>query len=180
MSNEQTVFLANDQRLLDVERFCTNPADFSVFSVDATFNVANHYFTFGTYRNCILETSKGCNPVCIGPGILHKRRLESSYYTLPSLMVKYQPKTRGVLVYGTDGETNLSSALGSVFDAIHLRCDMHLKDNVKSAVSQHNVPQTAKSEIFKDIFGFEVDGARQGGLVDCTSEEEFVKKKSRL
>ena len=87
-SNEQTVFLANDQQLLDVQRFCTNPELFSVFLANATFNVANHYFTFGTYRNLILETQQGTNPICIGPGVLHKRKLEESYYTLPSLMVK--------------------------------------------------------------------------------------------
>ena len=37
LSNEQTIFLANEQQLLDIERFFTNPARFSVFSVDATF-----------------------------------------------------------------------------------------------------------------------------------------------
>jgi hypothetical protein len=35
LSNEQTVFLANEQQLLDVERFCTNPERFLVLSVDA-------------------------------------------------------------------------------------------------------------------------------------------------
>lgn len=79
-----------------------------------------------------------------------------------------------MLVYGTDGELNLASALSSVFnDAIHLRCDIHLKDNVKSALAKYNVPQAAKTEIFKDVFGFEVSGEREGGLVDCNSETEF-------
>ena len=61
----------------------------------------------------MLETQQGTNPVCIGPGVLHnyKRKLEESYYTLPSLMVKYQPETRGVLVVGTDGEENIWKAL---------------------------------------------------------------------
>lgn len=73
ISNEQTIFLANKQQLLDIERFCTNPEWFSVFSVDATFNIAKYYFTFGTYRNLLLETSQGVNPICIGPGVLHKK-----------------------------------------------------------------------------------------------------------
>ena len=137
LSNEQTVFLANDQQLLDVQRFCTNPELFSGFLANATFNVANHYFIFGTYRNLILETQQKTNPICIGPGVLHKRKLEESYYTLPSLMVKYQPETRGVLVVGTDGEEYIWKALNNVFsDALHLRCDIHLKDNVKQKLSE--------------------------------------------
>ena len=78
ISNEQTIFLANKQQLLDVERFCTNPEKFSVFSVDATFNVAKYYFMFGTYRNLMLENKDGVNPVCSGPGVLQKRKLDSS------------------------------------------------------------------------------------------------------
>ena len=87
-----------------MERFCTNPEKFSVFSVDATFNVAKYYFTFGTYRNLMLENKDGVNPVCSGPGVLQKKKLDSSYYTLPSSTVKYWPETSGVLVIGTYGE----------------------------------------------------------------------------
>ena len=61
---------------------------------------------FGTYRNLMLEASKGISPVCIGAGVLHKRKLQLSYYALPSLIVKYRPKTKGMLVIGTDGEKN--------------------------------------------------------------------------
>ena len=174
LSNEQTVFLANEQQILDVERFCTNPERFSVLSVDATFNVAEHYFTFGTYRNLMLETSQGVNPICIGPGVLHKKKLESSYYALPSSIVKYRMETRGVLVIGTDGEENLWNAMASVFtDAVHLRCDIHLKDNVKQKLSVLKVDPIPSREITHDIFGCNLDGAREGGLVDCKSEEEF-------
>ena len=154
------MFLANDQQLLDVQRFCTNPKLFSVFLGNATFNVANHYFTFGTYRNLMLETQQETNPVCIGPGVLHKRKLEESYYTLPSLMVKYQPETRGVLVVGTDGEENIWKALNNVFsDALRLRCDIHLKDNVKQKLSELAIDSRAAREITNDIFGCNLAGA---------------------
>ena len=94
LSNEQTAFLANDQQLLDVQRFCTNSELFSVFSGGCNIQCCQTFF-FGTYRNLMLETSQGTNPICIGPGVLHKRKLEESYYTLPSSMVKYHQK-RGV------------------------------------------------------------------------------------
>ena len=142
--------------------------------MDATFNVAKHYFTFGTYRNLMLETQQGTNPVCIGPEFLHKRKLEESYYTLPSLMVKYQPETRGVLVVDTDGEENIWKALNNVFsDTVHLRSDIHLKDNVRQKLSELAIDSKAAREITNDIFGCNLDGVREGGLVDCKSEEEF-------
>ena len=149
---------------------------FQFFSVDVTFNISNYYFTFGTYRNLMLETSKGINPVCIGPGVLYKSKLQSSYYTLPSSIVKYRPETRGVLVIGTDSEENLWNALSSVFpDAIHLRSDMHLKDNVKRKLSELNIGLNAAREIKGDIFGVKLENAREGGLVDCQSEKDYNK-----
>ena len=163
ISNEQTIFLANKQQLLDIERFCTNPERFLVFSVDATFNVAEYYFTFATYRNLLLETNQDVNPICIGAGVLHKKKLESSYYTLAASTVKYRPTTSGVLVVGTDGEENLWKAMSSVFsDAIHLRCDMHLKDNVKHKLSDLKLDPISAHEITCDIFGCTLDDAKEG------------------
>lgn len=163
ISNEQTIFLANEQQLLDIERFCTNPARFSVFSVDATFNVAQYYFTFGTYRNLLLETNQGVNPVCIGPGVLHKKKLESSYCTLASSTVKYRPATSGVLVVGTDGEENLWKAMSNVFSsAVHLRCDLHLKDNIQRKLSELKIDSVPAREITRDIFGCTLDDSREG------------------
>lgn len=95
----------------------------------------------------MLEISKGINAICIGPGVLHKRKLQSSCYTLPSSIVKHCPETRGVLVIGTDSEENLWNALSSVFpDAIHQQCALHLKDNVKQKLSELNIGLNAACE----------------------------------
>jgi hypothetical protein len=95
---EPTIFLASEQQLEDIERFCTNPANFCVLGVDAMFQIAGFYFTFTTYRQR--------KPSCFHfrPGILHKQKLCTSYKTLPLLMSKYHIGTNGVLVKGTDGE----------------------------------------------------------------------------
>ena len=98
---------------------------------------ADYYYTFNTYRNLMLTTNKGVHPVCIGPGILHKQKLLTSYKTLPLLMTKYNKETSGVLASGTDREENLYKAMSQVFeDAKHLRCDIHLRDNVKRKLSE--------------------------------------------
>lgn len=171
---EPIVFLASEQQLEDIERFCTNPTKFCVLGVDATFQIAGFYFTFTTCRNLMLRTDKGNHPVFIGPGILHKQKLCTSYKTLPLLMSKYRVGTNGVLVYGTDGEENMAKAFSDAYpDAKHLRCDIHMRDNVKRKLSQLGITGTIASEIVFDIFGKKVDGGIDGGLVDCTSAEEF-------
>ncbi len=171
---EPVVFLTTDQQLLDVERFCTNPESFCVLGVDATFQIADYYFTFVTYHNLLLETAKGNHPVCIGPGVLHKRKLKSSYKNLPLLMMKYQPGISGVLVFGTDGELNLYHAFSDVFtDARHLRCDIHLRDNIQRKLQELGIAKEIALEIMSDIFGKNVGDKREGGLIDCTSPDEF-------
>ena len=171
---EPIVFLATDQQLTDVVRFCTNPEAFCILGVDCTFQIADYYYTFTTYRNLMLTTNKGVHPVCIGPGILHKQKLLTSYKTLPLLMTKYNKDTSGVLAYGTDGEENLFKAMSQVFvDAKHLRCDIHLRDNVKRKLSELGISGSVADEIVCDIFGKVLGEVTEGGLVDCTSGAEF-------
>lgn len=170
---EPIVFLATEQQLTDIERFCTNPEKFCILGVDCTFQIADFYYTFTTYRNLMLTTEKGHHPVCIGPGILHKQKLLTSYKTLPLLMTKYRKETSGVLVFGTDGEENLYNAMAEVFvDAKHLRCDIHLKDNVKRKLNELGITGAVASEIVFDIFGKGLSEEKEGGLVDCKSSEE--------
>ncbi|KAJ7394545.1 hypothetical protein OS493_000360 [Desmophyllum pertusum] len=44
-STDPCIVLASNQQLRDVERFCTNPAKFSILGVDATFNFGKFYVT---------------------------------------------------------------------------------------------------------------------------------------
>jgi transposase-like protein len=117
----------------------------------------------------MLETKTGSHPIYIGPGVLHKQK--SSYYVLPSLMVRHHPGTKNIPVYGTDGEVNISNALTSIFpNAVHLRCDIHLKGNIKHKLSSLNINKSAVREITADC---DLEDACEGRLVDCTSENEF-------
>ncbi len=53
--------------------------------------------------------------------------------------------------------------MSSVFsDAIHLRCDMHLKDNIKTKLADLKIDSVAAQEITRDIFGCNLDGTREG------------------
>lgn len=89
-------------------------------------------------------------------------------------MSKYRVGRNGVLVYGTDGEENMVKAFSDAYpDAKHLRCDIHMKDNIKRKLSQLGITGTTAKEIIYDIFGKQVNGGLDGGLVDCTSDKEF-------
>ena len=150
---EPIIFMATKWQLVDIERFCCNPENFCVLGVDATFKLCNYYLTFATYRNMILETKAGRSPLFMGPTILHKTTLERSYYALPSEMVRCHPPCAGVLVVGTDGEVNLSNPLLNVFhSALYLRCDIHMKDNIKSKLSSLGIPNLVAKEYMAYIF----------------------------
>ena len=81
--------------------------------------------------------------MCIGPGVL-----ESLYYTFASSNVKYHPATSGVLVVGTHGEENLWKVMSNVFSSAgHLRCDLHLKDNIQRKLSELKIDSVPAREI---------------------------------
>ena len=78
-SPEMTIFLATEQQLKDIERFCCNNERFCVLGVDATYNVGQYNLTMRTYRHLMLNTEKGKHPVCIGPSIIHQRLFDSYF-----------------------------------------------------------------------------------------------------
>jgi hypothetical protein len=89
-------------------------------------------------------------------------------------MSKYRAGTSAVLVYRTDGEDNMAKAFSDVYsNAKHLRCDIHMKDNVKQKLTQLGITGDVASETMSDLFGKKIDGGIDGGLVDCSSSEEF-------
>lgn len=171
---EPIIFLATEQQLTDIVRFCNNPEAFCIPGTDCTFQIADFYFRFCTSQNLMLTNSNGVHPVCIGPGILHKQKLLTSYKTLPLLMTKYNKETSGILAFDTNGEENLYKAMSQVFeDAKHLRCDIHLRGDVKRKLNEFGITGSVASEIVCDIFGKMVYEVKEGGLVDCTSSREF-------
>lgn len=160
-SPEFSVFMASKQQLTDIERFCTNAEHLSVLRVDATLNVRKNSLTLTAYRHLMLEKSKKTNPVFIGPALIHQRRLFDSYFTLPSKMIKYNPKIQGLIVYGSDGEKNLLDAFYSCFTTSkHLLCDIHMKDNIKKKLSDLNIKGPKGKGYLYDIFGKQIQSEK--------------------
>ena len=60
--------------------------------------------------------------------------------------------------------------------ALHLLCDLHMKDNIDRKMKDCNIDPTMCVEIRHKIFGRKVGPLKIAGLVDCRSEEEFDEK----
>lgn len=180
-SSDPCVVLASNQQLQDVERFCTNPAKFAVLGVDATFNFGKFYVTLTIYRHLLLRTKENCHLVRIGPKLLHHRKEAASYYELACTMVKLHAPTQNVLVYGTDGEKALCEGFGRPLPfALHLMCDIHMKDNIDSKLTELGIRAPVAEEYRADIFGKNVGSNRRPGLIDASNPAEFDTKMESL
>ena len=79
---EPAIVLATDQQLFDIERFCCNPTEFSVLTVDPTFSLGDFDVTPTTYRNLLLQCKK--SPVMLGPTLIHyKKPFQPTYFLHP-------------------------------------------------------------------------------------------------
>ena len=128
---ELSVFVASNQQLKDIERFCTKVSSFSILGIDPTYNIGNYYVTVTTYRHLSFETSEGVNPVFLGPCLIHSVKEYNSYYRLPESMIKANQKCRNILVFDADAEKNVYQVFRNVLsNAYHLLCDIHMKKNI--------------------------------------------------
>ena len=182
---EPMAILSFDWTLNDLVRFCTNKESFSTLGVDPTFNLGSFHITVTTYEHKMLHKirtslSVMSHPTMMGPLLIHQRKTFSTYHFFISRLVGLRPELRGVQAFGTDGEEALSNALGLEFpSAVHLRCFLHFKDNVKAKLmADLQIASHACQEFLSDIFG--KPSAQQFGLVDAKSEDEFHSKMTSL
>lgn len=124
----------------------------------------------------MLRTKQGNHPMRIGPILLHHKK-EGSYYELASTVVKMNTKTQSGLAYGTDREKALCQDFGRPLPfAVHLLCDLHMKDNISAKLTDLQVPRSISQQYKNDIFGWNVGNIRHPGQIDATKSEEFDEK----
>ena len=96
-------------------------------------------------------------------------------------MIRDNPSLGNILVFGTDGEVNLTSAFSACFPfADHLLCDIHMKDNIISKLASLNIKGAVRQLFIDDIFGKNIENTVEPGLVDCMSSSDFDKKLNNL
>ena len=117
--SELSVFVASNQWLKDIERFCTKVSSFSIFGIDPTYNIGNYYVTVTTYRHLLFNTAEGVNAAFLGPCLIDSGKEYNSYYRLEESMVKANQNCRTILVFGTDAE-KMCAKLSEMFCLMHI------------------------------------------------------------
>lgn len=69
---DPALVLTTNQQLNDLVKFCTSPDEFTVITVDPTFNLGDFDVAPLTYRHLLLQSEHtGKSPVFVGPVLIH-------------------------------------------------------------------------------------------------------------
>ena len=170
---EPIVILSTEEQSDCMVRFCTNGLNFSVFSIDPTFDLGTFSVTTTTYEHLnLINRRSGVNPVMIGPLLIHQKKEKATYNIFTDYLLNSRPQLRNLQVLGTDGEVALSSPfLERCPELIHLLCFNHFKNNIVNYLKSVGVDENNRRCIVADIFG-QQEGARfEEGIVDSEDEE---------
>ena len=135
-----------------------------------------------TYHHIFLEgVHNGIHPSMIGPMLVHQRMQFATFNYFVSTLIGSNQQMRNVLAFGTDGDKNLTEALGHNFPfALQLRCFIHFKKNVQKKLRDLGLPRHISQQFLDDIFGKHDGNLKIEGLIDCTSAEDFQQKLEAL
>ena len=92
----------------DITRFCSDPSNHCLLTIDKTFNLGNFYVTPTSYRNLLLETTRtGKNPLFLRPTLVHMTRSCAAYSHLLPKLKEVEPNIDDVKATINDGEPGL-------------------------------------------------------------------------
>ena len=180
---EPMAILATSQQLVDLERFCCDPAQFSVMGVDPTFDLGEFSVTLIVHQHLMVQNvrTKKC-PWMLGPVLVHYRKEFWNYNFFFSSLIGLRPGLSHIKAVGTDGERAIIDALHQQFcEAQYLLCFRHLQKNIEHHLQAQGFPIFLQQQFLLEIFG-ETDesGTHQEGLVDCKDEDSFFDDLSEL
>ena len=85
---ELMCLLSTDQQLDDLVRFCTDPNEFCVLSIDPTFSLGDFSVTCITYRNLLVtDTRTSQSPIMLGPMSVHQSKSFKVYNFFASTLI---------------------------------------------------------------------------------------------
>lgn len=156
---ELRCILTFDWQLENLAKFCSDPAQFSVFGADPTFNLGRFNVTVTFFQNLkVVDRKSGLHPIMIVPLLLSQAKTFDACSQFFSKLVSLNKDVRGILAYGTDGEEELFKALAFSFPhALHLRCCIPFREHCKEKLRSSNIPEQVQKEYLADIFGRRVD-----------------------
>ena len=168
--------LATKSQLQDLEKFCCNPEEFSVFSVDVTYDIGDFFVTTTTYKHLMLvDRETGSNPTFPGPLMIHTNEAADDFHYFASTLKEQRREVDNILFIGSDRQKAIENGLSAQLPIAHfLSCTKHVHDNIMRKMAVINITGEAKSQILADIFGDR--RSKEKGLIDCESSDEFDAK----
>ncbi|CAB3999349.1 Hypothetical predicted protein [Paramuricea clavata] len=154
----ELLLLGYDSQFRDLDRFCTSPVNFSILSIDPTFNLGAFYVTPMSYENLFLVSNRTKkHPTFLGPVLISHNLDESCYSHLTIVTTQKSPLLEDNLIaFGTDGEKALYNQFGKKFkSAVHVCCIGHFRENCKTHLK--GVSLENQNKILNDIFGKNIE-----------------------
>lgn len=167
-----------DWQINDLKRFLTNSCQFSIFTIDTTYNLGDFYVTPTTYQHLLLEDStSGKHPHFLGPILIHYKKNFSAFNYLACTLIEHCQNLRDIQAFGSDGDPALVEALSHNFPiAKQLRCFIHLKRNITEKLKERGISSSDMQEFLADIFGKHVGTVYWEGLVSAEDCNDFDAK----
>ena len=156
-----------NRQLNDLEKFYTTSIKVSILGTDPAYNIGPCFVTISTYQHLQFLTQDNADPIMLGPLMIHTNKDYQSYFLLPSEILCLAPALKDLKLFGSDSETNVFKPFVDLFPlATHLLCDLHMKDNVQSKLSDLNFNITEKDEVMRDVFGKRLGDYVKKDLID--------------
>ena len=115
---EPMCVLFMDWQMDDMVRFLTNHRNFSILTVDTTYNLGDFYVTPTTYKHLmLLEVTSNKHPIFPGPILVHQRKDFASFSYFANALITYRKKLHDLQAFGTDGDHALIEALTHHFSS---------------------------------------------------------------
>ena len=177
---EPAILLANDRQVNDLARFCCDPFEFCVLTVNPTFCLGDFDVTPTSYHHLLLESVRtGKPPVMIGPTLVHYKKSFQTYLLSASSLVGLKKELNHLHAFGTDGEKALFDAFSHEFRfVLHFTCFIHVRKNIKE-LSECAVPEAVRNEVLGKIFGKKVGSTPLSSVITIMCIPACVTKGQR-
>ena len=173
--------LASDRQVQDVKRFCANTTNqFSILSIDTTFNIGDFYLTPTTYRHLLLEDRRtGKPPLLLGPTLIHTRKNSDTFNYFGATLAGLDNETKNIRFVGSDREEAVEKGMSPYLPlATWLACKRHVEDDCKRKLNSLGISSENCTAFLQDIFGS--DASHEKGLIDADGVEDFDAKLDSL
>ena len=168
------VVFCSDEQLHEIARECCSTKSQSILAIDTTYNVGDFYVTSTSYQSTKFIHSRTGKPAILpGPVMLHIRRSEKDFKYFTNTLLEQNDQLERIAFVGGDRDKAQRGFLMPLKRSTFLPCKKHVEDDIARKLVDLGM-KDEKTEILADIFGCEK--THQKGLIDSTSEDEFLAK----